>query len=85
VVVLTGTVEEIAAAEAAAQVAGSLIEPDSAARADDDYEVGHAAQIIAYSPDDQAHVVYPFGVRSEDWVRDLPRLQDIQDVQEAGS
>jgi len=41
---------------------------------DDDYEVGHAAQILAYSPDDLAHVVYPFGTRREDWASDLPRL-----------
>jgi protein SCO1 len=35
-----------------------------------------AAQIIAYTPDDEAHVVYPFGVRREDWIADLPRLLD---------
>jgi protein SCO1/2 len=78
VVGLTGTVEEIAAAESSAQVAGSMIEPDGAAGDDGDYEVGHAAQMIAYSPNDQAHVVYPFGVRSEDWARDLPRLAELR-------
>lgn len=77
---LTGTIEEVAAAEAAAFVGGSMrlddegrpaaVEPDPAS----DYEVGHAAQILAYTPDDQSHVAYPFGVRSQDWVDDLPRL-----------
>jgi protein SCO1/2 len=77
---LTGTVEEVAAAEAAAFVGGSsrlddegrpvAVEPDPAS----DYQVGHAAQILAYTPDDQAHVVYPFGVRRQDWAADLPRL-----------
>ncbi|MGH9213333.1 MAG: SCO family protein [Acidimicrobiales bacterium] len=74
---LTGTIEEIAAAEAAAQVAGSMVEPaedGSEPTADGDYNVAHAAQLIAYTPDDQAHVVYPFGVRREDWVNDLPLL-----------
>ena len=76
---LTGTVEEIAAAEAAAFVAGSVRATDAdGQRGDagdaDDYEVGHAAQILAYSPDDLAHVVYPFGTRAEDWASDLPRL-----------
>lgn len=63
---LTGTPEQIAAAEAAAQVAGSVRTSDG--------EVGHAAQIVAYTPDDLAHVVYPFGTRREDWIADLPRL-----------
>ena len=39
-----------------------------------DYPVGHAAQVLAFTPDDSAHFVYPFGTRQEDWVRDLPRL-----------
>lgn len=69
---LTGRIEDIAAAEAAAQVAPSGVLPGE----EEDYEVGHAAQIIAYTPDDQAHVLYPFGVRREDWVNDLPRLME---------
>ncbi len=40
----------------------------------DDYTMGHAAQIIAYTKDDLAHVVYPFGTRQEDWAHDLPIL-----------
>src|SRR5690606_6552059 len=61
---LTGTPEEIAAAEDAAGVARSLVAPtDGTTGADaDEYEVGHAAQIIAYTPDDLTHVQYPFGV-----------------------
>ena len=67
---LRGTPEQIRAAEIAAQVPPSMRGTGEG----DDYEVGHAAQIIAYTPDDQAHVVYPFGVRREDWIADLPRL-----------
>ena len=40
----------------------------------DHYTMGHAAQIIAYTKDDLAHVVYPFGTRQEDWAHDLPIL-----------
>jgi protein SCO1 len=69
---LRGTPEDIRAAEVAAQVPPSMRGTGQG----DDYEVGHAAQIIAYTPDDQAHVVYPFGVRREDWMTDLPRLAD---------
>jgi protein SCO1/2 len=39
-----------------------------------DYPVGHAAQVLAFTPDDSAHFVYPFGTRQQDWMRDLPRL-----------
>jgi protein SCO1/2 len=38
------------------------------------YQVGHAAQVIAFTGDDSAHVVYPFGTRQEDWNHDLPIL-----------
>jgi protein SCO1/2 len=43
--------------------------------ADSSYDVGHAAQVIAFSPaDNEAHVVYPFGTRQQDWANDLPKL-----------
>jgi hypothetical protein len=38
------------------------------------YDVGHAAQILTYGPDDLGRVVYPAGVNRGDWVADLPRL-----------
>jgi protein SCO1 len=69
---LRGTPQQIRAAEIAAQVPPSMRGTGEG----DDYEVGHAAQIIAYTPDDEAHVVYPFGVRRADWIADLPRLLD---------
>jgi protein SCO1/2 len=73
---LRGSLEEVTAAETAAQVPASIVQaPDEGASADD-YEVGHAAQIMAYTADDKAHLAYPFGVRSEDWESDLPRMVD---------
>ncbi len=72
---LTGTNEQILAAERAARVAGSVKEPAKDGKSDK-YTVGHAAQIVTYSPDDRSHVVYPFGTRAEDWATDLPRLLD---------
>lgn len=82
---LTGTVAEVAAAEQAAFVAGSIrldedgnavtAEPAAgSAGAAADYEVGHAAQILAYTPDDRSHLAYPFGTRRQDWADDLPRM-----------
>ena len=76
---LTGTPEQIAAAEDAAGVARSVTATSDgvAPTPADAYEVGHAAQIVAYTPDDLNHVQYPFGVRRQDWETDLPRLVDV--------
>lgn len=38
------------------------------------YGVGHASQVVVFTSDDQAHLVYPFGTRQEEWTRDLPKL-----------
>lgn len=38
------------------------------------YLVGHAAQVLAFSTDGMARLEYPFGIRQEDWARDLPKL-----------
>ena len=38
------------------------------------YAVSHAAQVYAFTSDQQAHLVYPFGTRQTDWAQDLPRL-----------
>jgi protein SCO1/2 len=68
---LTGSLPEVVAAQEAAGVAVAGAEPP-----DDDgsYVVGHAAQVIAYTRDREAHIVYPFGTRQGDWADDLPRL-----------
>jgi protein SCO1/2 len=38
------------------------------------YGITHAAQIWAFTPDDSAHVIYPFGVKREDLAADLATL-----------
>ncbi|HXY29137.1 MAG TPA: SCO family protein [Gemmatimonadaceae bacterium] len=68
---LRGTPEEIHAAERLVGVAASV--PEHTAP-NGSYAVGHAAQVIAYTPDDSAHLVYPFGTRQTDWAHDLPLL-----------
>lgn len=78
---LVGTPEELVAAQEATGVPVAIAGP---ADEDGDYLVGHAAQVIAYTPDDLAHVVYPFGVRRQDWVNDLPRLVEIDWSDHAG-
>lgn len=38
---------------------------------DSTYSIGHSAFVLAFTRDNLAHVIYPFGVRQTDWARDL--------------
>jgi protein SCO1/2 len=68
---LTGTPEELVAAQ---EAAGVPVAQDDPRAEDGSYTVGHASQMILYQPDGVARIVYPFGTRQSDWSRDLPRL-----------
>ena len=70
---VTGTPEQIKQAQIAAGLlpAGKEVVDSTAPEA---YLVSHAAQVIAFTSDDLAHIVYPFGIRQQDWANDLPIL-----------
>ena len=68
---LTGDSASIAAAMGQIRLGPSIREPGETAAS---YTIGHSAMVLAFTRDDSAHVVYPFGVRQADWARDLPRL-----------
>lgn len=68
---LTGTKEQVALAQ---QRSGVAVATVTATDGDGRYSVGHAAEVLAFTPDDQAHLAYPFGTRTEDWVHDLSLL-----------
>jgi protein SCO1 len=68
---LTGAQTTIDAAQIAANLAPAKKSP---VRPDGAYEVGHAAFVLAYTKDNLAHVIYPVGVKEQDWVHDLPLL-----------
>jgi protein SCO1/2 len=70
---LRGDTAQVARFERSVELPTAIRGPvtDSATGA---YEVGHAAQVVAFSADDSAHVVYPFGTRQEDWAHDIPLL-----------
>jgi protein SCO1/2 len=68
---LTGSDAAIEAAQVAANVPPAQ---KSAVRPDGAYEVGHSAFVLAYTKDNLDHVIYPVGMKQEDWVHDLPRL-----------
>jgi len=67
---LRGDPAQVARIERSVGVAPALPEPTATSGS----AMGHAAQVIAFTPDGLAHVVYPFGTRQEDWAVDIPRL-----------
>lgn len=74
IVGLTGTPEQLAAAQEAAGVTPAFEEGPNQRGG---YDVGHSSQVIVYTPDGKAHLVYGFGVRQDEWVADLQRLRDV--------
>jgi protein SCO1/2 len=67
---LTGTADQVNAAEAAAGLPPSGTE----ALPNGGYAVDHAAQVDVFTSDNLDHVVYPAGYTAKDWVNDLPKL-----------
>jgi protein SCO1/2 len=67
---LRGTVDEVTRIQHALHLPAAALE---AARPDGGYDVGHAAQVLAFT-DGVARVAYPFGTRQTDWLHDLPIL-----------
>jgi protein SCO1/2 len=70
---LRGTQAEILAAEQAAEQLPAV--KDTVDKlTNGQYSVGHGALVLAYTPDDSLRVVYPFGIRQQDWADDIPKL-----------
>lgn len=69
---LVGDSITLAGAQESLKLAPAVIE--KAAAADTGYGVGHSSLVVAFTADNLAHVVYPFGTRQEDWAHDLPEL-----------
>jgi len=70
---LTGTPDEISAAEQAARLLPAYRDTVNKLPTGG-YSVGHAAQVLAFTPDDSLRVIYPFGIRQQDWADDIPKL-----------
>lgn len=73
---LTGTLEEVEAAQTASGVPVAIFVGEG-----DDYTVNHAAQVFAFAPDGLNHTVYPFGTRQSQWTNDLELLAQIEPVE----
>jgi protein SCO1/2 len=72
---LTGDTATVNAAQRALYLPLPQIGPADSTGA---YQVGHAAAIVAFTPDNQGRVMYPFGIRQADWANDLPKLLAIE-------
>lgn len=68
---LRGSREEVNRIEESVLLPSSFAEEDPETG---ELLVAHAAQVLAFTPDGQAHIVYPFGTRQADWAHDLPLL-----------
>jgi protein SCO1/2 len=68
---LTGSLPRVNAIQAATHLlAVSRPEPDGHGA----YEMGHSALVLAFTPDDSAHLAFPPDVTQEAWITDLRRL-----------
>lgn len=70
---LTGTLDDVNAAQRSLNLPPAVRQGEGP-----DYLVGHAAYVIAFTPDDSARVLYPSGTRQSDWARDLPILLETR-------
>lgn len=71
VVGLTGSIEQLEAAQRAAGVTVAIAEaPDANGK----YTVGHSSAMNVYTPDDLQHLSYPAGTVQSEWMRDIPRI-----------
>ena len=73
---LTGSPDEILAAQAAAKIPAATKEVPDTGGKPGEYFIGHAAFVFAYTPDGMGRFLYPFGIRQNDWAHDLPRLAE---------
>lgn len=71
---LTGPDEQLDRVQAALDLPSPTFDEPAA---DGSYSVGHATQILAFTPDNRCWVVYPFGTRRQTWLRDLPLLAEM--------
>ncbi|HVM66813.1 MAG TPA: SCO family protein [Acidimicrobiales bacterium] len=68
---LTGSDGAITAAETSVGMPPAEVEP----LGNGNYSVSHAAWVVAFTPDNLAHAIYPAGLDTPDvWAHDMPRL-----------
>jgi protein SCO1/2 len=68
---LRGSPEVVARVEHQLNLAATVDQGHDAAGHE---ELGHAPEVVAFTADDSAHVLYAVGTTTADWTNDLPRL-----------
>jgi protein SCO1/2 len=68
---LTGSLKRVNAVQAQLRLMAPAVREEDGSGA---YGIAHSAVVLAFTRDDSAHVVYPFGVQRSAWVADLDRL-----------
>jgi protein SCO1/2 len=71
---LTGTVQQVNLAQLLTEVTPATLVPAPAGSPSSNYSVNHAAQIIAYTPDNKAHIEFFEGMKAQAVSQDLDRL-----------
>lgn len=78
---LRGSMQDVNQIQAGLGLPPAAIEPASDVQAGPriaSYGVGHAAQVLAFTPDDSLRAEYPSGFTMADWANDLPKLLKIR-------
>ncbi|MGH7677025.1 MAG: SCO family protein [Gemmatimonadaceae bacterium] len=75
---VAGPPQQIAALQQSLGLAPARPEPAPAGAPPNNYGVSHAAVVLAFTPDDSLRVLYPFGVRQQDWAKDIPLLLRVK-------
>lgn len=71
IVGLTGTHDQVVAAQNAAGVTAAIADsPDS----NGNYVVGHSAQVLVFTPDGKQHLFYSSSTTQSDWAADIPKI-----------
>lgn len=73
---LTGTADELEAAQLAAGVTPAVKEPNE--EDPDEYTMGHWAAVLAYAPNGLLYTQYPFGTRQSEFAHDIPILAELR-------
>jgi protein SCO1/2 len=74
IVGVAGPIEQINGLQRSLGLSPATTEAAPEGSAPGSYGVAHAAVVLAFTPDDSLRVVYPFGVRQQDWAKDIPLL-----------
>ncbi|HUK21646.1 MAG TPA: SCO family protein [Gemmatimonadales bacterium] len=76
---LTGRLDRVNAIQAGLRILPQSVREDSGP----DYGIAHSAVVIAFTPDDSAHLVYPSGIPAAALARDLTHL--VRDAARPGT